>query len=338
VEITKNLKMRRLLLIGCVLVGSCLGDGTPSRNYFRLGNARDAGSTPTPGFALMGGGSDLDAAFRWLCEHANGGDFLILRARGDDEYNAYVNGLCRVNSVSTLIIPDRTAANNPKVAEIIHSAEAIFIAGGDQARYINYWTDTPVQRELNSAIKRGVPIGGTSAGLAVLGSYVYTAQNDQPDGSNLSSAAALMNPFHEQITLKRNFMEIPLLRNTLTDTHFKGRDRMGRTLVFLARIVQSGWSSNPRAIAIDEKAAVLVEADGKASVVGFSTAYFLQVKTAPEVCRSGQPLTFRNISVYRVAAGGQFDLSEWEASRGTSYSVEVDNGVIHSTQAGGSAY
>ena len=50
---------------------------------------------------MMGGGADLDEAFRWLCPKANGGDFLILRARGDDDYNSYVNGLCPLNSVAT---------------------------------------------------------------------------------------------------------------------------------------------------------------------------------------------------------------------------------------------
>jgi len=36
---------------------------------------------------MMGGGSDLDEAFRWLCGKANGGDFLILRAHGGADYN-----------------------------------------------------------------------------------------------------------------------------------------------------------------------------------------------------------------------------------------------------------
>lgn len=62
---------------------------------------------------MMGGGEDLDEAFRWLCQKANGGDFLVLRARGDDAYNPYVNGLCKLNSVATLIIPKRKAALDP---------------------------------------------------------------------------------------------------------------------------------------------------------------------------------------------------------------------------------
>ena len=69
----------------------------------------------------MGGGSDLDEAFRYLCEKGKGGDFLILRARGSADYNPYIKKLCKVNSVGTLVIPDRTSAANPKVVEIIRT-------------------------------------------------------------------------------------------------------------------------------------------------------------------------------------------------------------------------
>jgi cyanophycinase len=329
--------LRRALTI-LLLAGCCAGDPPLSYRYVRYGKQSDLHTMPVAGLALMGGGSDLDVAFKWLCDHASGGDFLILRARGDDAYNAYVNGLCHVNSVSTLIIPDPAAARDPNVAKIIRKAEAIFIAGGDQARYVRGWAGTPVQRQLNDAIARGVPIGGSSAGLAVLGSYVYSAENDKPDDPNLSSREALANPFHEQVVIRRNFLDIPLLRNILTDTHFKARDRIGRTLTFLARIVRDGWSADPRAIGIDEKTAVLVEGDGRASVVGSSAAYFLSVNAMPIVCRAGRPLTFHNISVYRLRAGSQFDLSKWTGSGGDSYSLSVDAGVIHSTQGGGAIY
>jgi cyanophycinase-like exopeptidase len=49
---------------------------------------------------------------------------------------------------------------------------------------------------------------------------------------------------------------------------FAKRDRLGRSLVFLARLVQDGWSTKPREIAVDEKNAVLVEADGQSRIVG----------------------------------------------------------------------
>ena len=125
-----------------------------SYKYFRLGNKEDVQTKPVAGIAMMGGGDDLDEAFRWLCNKGNGGDFLILRARGDDDYNSYVNGVCRANSVATLIIPDRQAAGDPAVAEIIRKAEVVFIAGGDQAKAKSALL--AAEPELMRAAQRGV--------------------------------------------------------------------------------------------------------------------------------------------------------------------------------------
>src|SRR5208283_4112715 len=230
-----------------------------SYQYFRIGNENDVQTRPAAGIAMMGGGSDLDEAFRWLCRKGNGGDFLVLRAAGDCDYNSYVNGLCKLNSVATLILPDREAAQEPAVAEIIRHAEVVFISGGDQGHYIRAWKATLVEDAINANIAAGKPIGGTSAGLAVQGEFAYGALGDKPDDNDLASAQVLPNPYTERVTLVRGFLKIPQLDNLLTDSHFAKRDRMGRTLGFLARVMQDGWSNSPREIAIDEKSAVLVE-------------------------------------------------------------------------------
>lgn len=310
-----------------------------SYQYIRLGEKSDSTATPVAGTAMMGGGADLDDAFRWLCRKANGGDFLILRARGDDDFNPYVNGLCKLNSVATLIIPDRAAALHPAVAEIIRHAEAVFIAGGDQSRYVNFWQGTPVQDAINANVAGGKPIGGTSAGLAVLGEFAYGCLKDKADDNDLASADVLPNPYHERVTLVRDFLKVPYLDNTLTDSHFAKRDRLGRTLVFLSRLVQDGWSKAPREVAIDEKSAVLVESDGKGAVIGSGKGvYFLQVTAAPETCKPNVPLTIRNISAYRAPAGAHFDFKTWTGEGGSGYSITVENGVVRTSLRGNSIY
>jgi cyanophycinase len=310
-----------------------------SYQYFRVGNKEDVQTKPTAGVAMMGGGTDLDEAFRWLCDKGDGGDFLILRATGDDDYNPYVKGLCKANSVATLILPNRDAAMDPAAAEIIRKAEVVFIAGGDQANYVCGWQGTPVEDAINANIAAGKPIGGTSAGLAVQGQFVYACLKDKPDDKDLASTDVLPNPYAERVTLVRDFIRIPHLENLITDSHFAKRDRMGRTLGFLARILQDGWSQNPREVAIDEKSAVLVEADGKGRIVGTGKgAYFLRPTHAPEVCRQGVALTFSGVSVYRVPAGGHFDFVSWSGDGGTAYSLSVAQGKISSTQANHSIY
>jgi cyanophycinase len=327
-----------VLLLFCVAFAGHRADAQ-SYKYFRIGDKQDVQTKPTAGVAMMGGGRDLDEAFRWLCNKGNGGDFLILRATAGDDYNSWVNGLCQANSVATLIIPNREAAEDPAVAEIIRKAEVVFIAGGDQSNYIRGWQGTPVQSAINEDISAGKPIGGTSAGLAVEGEFVYGCMKDKPDDKDLASTDVLPNPYFERVTLERDFLKVPHLETVITDSHFAKRDRLGRSLGFLARIVKDGWSSSPREVAIDERSAVLVEADGKATVVGTGKgAYFMRPTQAPEVCENGVPLTFRRVSVYRVRAGGHFDLVSWTGDGGTAYSLSVEGGKIESTQAGGENY
>jgi cyanophycinase len=327
---------RHWLCLMLVLCGACRAQ---TYKYIRTGRVTDIDTKPSAGVAMMGGGSDLDEAFRWLCQKADGGDFLILRAAGGDDYNAYVNGLCKLNSVSTLIIPDRQAAVDAHVFDIIRQAEVIFIAGGDQARYVDFWKTTPVQDAINEAVAAGKPIGGTSAGLAIEGEFSYGALNDPPDDSELISKDALLNPYFARVTVVRDFLNIPILRNTMTDSHFEKRDRMGRSLVFLARLMQDGWSKEPREIAVDEKSAVLVEAGGRATIVGTGLgAYFMKPTKPPEVCKKGESLTFKDISAYRAPTGSHFDLSTWAGDGGLAYTLSVEKGIVKSSQAGKAIY
>jgi cyanophycinase len=321
-----------LLFVLCT-IGSAFG--AKQYSYFRVGNSNDVTTATTPGTVLMGGGTDVDAAFQWMCQRSGNGDFLVIRATGTDAYNPYIQQLCpNENSVATLIIPNRTAASDPFVVSTIQNAEALWIAGGDQSDYINYWKDSPVGQALNDLISRGVPIGGTSAGMNVLPDFVYSAQASQ----GVTSSQALADPFTRYITLVRDFVNISILQGTIDDPHFVTRDRMGRDLAFMCRLYQKGWSLTPRDIAIDEKTALLIDASGSGSVVGTSTVYFMQAPGAPQVCQPSTPLTYQNIAVYRIDASGSFNLSRWTGKNGTGYTVSANAGVLSSTQSNGSIY
>lgn len=321
------------LIIALFAAGSAFG--AKSYSYFRVGSPNDITASTTAGTVLMGGGTDVDAAFQWMCQRSGGGDFLVIRATGTDAYNPYIQQLCPgENSVATLIIPNRTAASDPFVASTIQNAEALFIAGGNQADYINFWKGTPVESALNALIARGVPVGGTSAGMNVLTEFIYSALASQ----GVTSSQALADPFNRYITLDRDFVNISTVQGLIGDPHFVTRDRMGRDLAFLCRIFTNNWSNMPRGISIDEQTALLVDAGGNATVVGFSTVYFLQAPGAPQVCQAGTPLTYLNIGVYRINSTGTFNLSTWKGTGGVSYSVSANAGVLSSTQSGGSIY
>ncbi|KQZ38903.1 cyanophycinase [Duganella sp. Root1480D1] len=288
-----------------------------------------------PSLVLMGGGTDVDDAFRWMIQKAGGGNFVVIRATGTDAYNPYIyafgNG---VTSVETLIIPNRAAANDPFVLERVRNAEALWIAGGDQADYWEDWKGTPLQAAIQGLANKNIPIGGTSAGLAVLSQYVFNALN-----GSITSPQALSNPYDKSVSLGRDFLALPGMGNMISDMHLDSRDRMGRLVTFMARIVNDGWTPMTHGIGIDVETALLVE-NGNATRVGNGSAYFLNTVGIPEVCKPKTPLTYRNVGVQRLSGGGSFSLTNW-ASYGSStvnYNISAINGVLSSTQQGGSVY
>jgi cyanophycinase len=297
--------------------------------------------------ALLGGPPEgpppeVDAAFAWLFAKSGWGRFVVIGADGSDEYGRYIyrdlpppHPAC----VETLIFTSRDAATDPAVVQTIRGADALFIQGGDQWDYVRMWKDTPVQQALHALLRRGTPVGGSSAGLAVLGEFLFSARND-----TVYSSEALADPYHECMTLDRALIDSPnlgppyaYLRNAITDSHFHDRDRMGRMLAFLARLAQDGWAQAPRAIAVDEMTAVLVEADGLATVVdnrpesSRGSACFLLGPGRPQTCLPGQPLTYEDVSVYRIRASdrdARFDLRTWQGRGGERYSVSARQGQV----------
>ncbi len=294
--------------------------------YFRAGNAADSTVRPRPGIALMGGG-EQDPALKYLCERANGGDFLILRANTEDDYaqkvNEEIRALCALNSAATIVFSEREDSDDPRLVDRITQAEAIFIAGGDQSNYVRFWQETPVQEALNRHIAAGKPIGGSSAGLAVLGEFSFSSMID-----TIHSPAALADPYGNMVTISRDFLRIPLLAGVITDTHFAKRDRMGRLLVFLGRILQDGWAKEVRSIAVEEGAAVLLEPDGQAKVIGAGPAYFLEAKSPPSMCRRKTPLGMSGILVHRAPSGSSFNVKDWKGTGGDDYQLSVVNGEV----------
>ena len=218
--------------------------------------------------------------------------------------------------------------------QTIRNAEALFIAGGDQSNYIRYWKGTPVEDAINHVAAKPAPIGGTSAGMAVMGEYVYSAEGEE----SLTSAVALADPYAPDLTLARDFLALPGLENVVTDQHLQERDRIGRTVALLARLQEDGWSAAPRAIAADRETAVHID-PGTGTAEVFATAdhptpyaYFMSPKGPPTTCERGKPLTTAAIAVYRIGPGGRFDLAKWQGSGGIAYELIVRDGVLHSSR------
>jgi cyanophycinase-like exopeptidase len=331
----------RLVLVAVLAASILTGCATtrpdrsgPGYAYYVTGSPADV-VKPTRGlWVAQGGGDDVPANFERMGEFGGGGDFVVLRASGGADYNDYIYERCRCDSVETIVFDRGAAMNDPFVIATIRNAEAIFIGGGDQANYIRFWKDTPVEDAINFVAAKPAPIGGTSAGMAVLGEYVYSAEGKD----SLTAPVALQNPYAPDLTLARGFLALAGLENVITDQHLQERDRIGRTVALLSRLQQDGWSARPHAIAADRETALHVDpATGTAEV--FATAdhptpyvYFMTPRGAPALCAPGKPLASGPVDLYRIGPGGRFDLRAWQGSGGIAYTLEAKDGVLLSSR------
>lgn len=319
--------------MGLVLGTAFDTQGQSYTSYF-TGNTENVDVEPDFGLCLMGGGGESDQAMAWWLSKANGGDVVVIRTSGSDGYNNYMYSQLgvEVNSVETIVFHSAEAANDPYVVDKLNNAEAIWMAGGNQATYISMWQDTPVQEAINNLINvKGGPVGGISAGMAVMGQAYFPAI-----AGSVNSESALNNPFSSQMQFGYDdFIHAPFMENVITETHLNDptRIRYGRVTAFLARL---GYDQGirPLAMASNEYCAIAIEEDGLARAFGEfpdyddDYVYFLQANcvepSAPEILESGQPLTWirddEAVKVYRVPATetgtNYFDLNTWADGEG----------------------
>ena len=304
-----------------------------AQNYteYATGSSTDIDTNHEFGICMMGGASENDDAMIWFLNKANEGDVVVLRASGSDGYNDYfyTDLGVTINSVTTFVINNEAGATDAYVLQKVANAEAIWFAGGDQFDYVSFFKDNAMEDALNSFIntKQGV-IGGTSAGMAILGSGYFSAEN-----GTVTNAQALSNPYHNRMTLGYNdFLDIPFLEHVITDTHYDDPDRRGRHAAFLARYATD---NNTRAfgIACNEYTAVCIDELGRAYVYGEypdypEFAFFLQANcvgdSMPETCVDGQPLTWNQggeaIKVAKIpglySGENYIDLTDWSNGQG----------------------
>lgn len=308
---------------------------TPSTNPYslgRVGTSTDIVTTSETGLVLMGGGSDVDAAFRWMIQKSGGGDFVILRASGGNGYNDYVYGFGGLNSVETFLVNSVAAANDSTVIDRLLKAEAVFIAGGDQSRYLALWEGSKVAEAIQFLIsEKGIPIGGTSAGCAIMGEYVYSGEK-----GSITSEEALANPYHEKLTVRKSsLINHPFLNGVITDQHFTQRNRHGRLVAFMARLKQVSQSP-VKGIAVDEQTALVIDKDGNYRVMGSNRVLLIQendITAEPEIKEVGRPLTWSvnqqalRANWYRSIVDPEEQKTPYWADEADSFWY-VENGVL----------
>jgi cyanophycinase-like exopeptidase len=318
-----------LLLLALLLLPAAEARAKVTR--YLTGNAADvAPALAGPAHDFGGGGTDVDAALQWIIDRVRGCtscatkvDVVILRSTGSNGYNDYIYAMNGVDSVETLVITSSRDSNTVSVETTVRNAEVVFFAGGDQCNYVKYFRGTKVETAVESVYVRGGGTGGTSAGLAIQGEFTYDACT-----GSVTSSQALLDPYHRYITFTYDFFNWANLNDVITDSHFVTRDRMGRTMAFVARQIRDGRATSALGFAVNEKTSVVVDKNGLARVIGDGPAYFVLGDHVPEVCEAGRPLIHSNFKIWKIANGGTFDLR----NRPTTgyYTVSVSNGSLSS--------
>jgi beta-aspartyl-peptidase (threonine type) len=316
------------LIVSLALTTEVHAAPAPAYDYYFAGDRQ----APTPGktqgaLLLLGGGDWPVPAFRWFVEKMGHGHLVILSASGtDDLQKDFVNEIGGAASVETIVFHSREAASDPRVLKILRHADGIFFGGGDQSNYVRFIKGTPLNAAIEAHVRAGKPLGGTSAGLAILGAWSYGAM----DGGSLLSEDAMKNPLGSGVTLVGDFLHLPYLSRVITDSHFAIRERWGRLLVFVGRLATEQNDAGITGVGIDEKAALCVDANGIGQVfsVGRGFAWLVRPMRAPDALLP-QPFNFRAVPVVGLGEESSIDLKSFAVTKPAfQLRVNIANGAF----------
>lgn len=313
--------MRRLVrwsLAAAMAAGAVTAVAPPAdaaASRIRLGSTSDV-TRPAwngPAFTMNGSGSVVISSMTGALDDIRGGsgslDVVVLAGSAPSSGSKTpecdtIMTLSGVNSCTTWTLTAASDGNNAQVNADIRNAEFVYFAGGDQCRYAA-WKGTSLEASVELVVAKGGGSGGGSAGLHINSPLVYDACK-----GSVTSSEALANPYNRYITFTTGMFAWPNYQNVINDSHFVTRDRMGRTMAFVARAIKDGLTSNGSAwgVGIEEGGSLLIGADGHSTLYG-KDAYVVLGDHQPEQASAGTPLTFRDYKIWHLSPGDTYDFA-----------------------------
>jgi cyanophycinase len=190
----------------------------------------------------------------------------------------------------------REEATRDEWLKWLETATGIFLTGGNQLRISTILGGTPVAKMIRKLNARGVAVGGTSAGAAILSEHMIASGSE---GATPRAGAAVLAP------------GFGMTNRVIIDQHFRQRDRLGRLLTALAY--------NPFAVGIglDEDTAAFIDPDDVIRVTGTGAITIVDVgeltHSSLASADPGKPVCLTNIKVHILTQGGSFDLKSRQA-------------------------
>ncbi len=275
---------------------------------------------------MVGGGGEnygswSDNPYGWFVEKAGFGKIINIDVdEASDWYPTYFESLGASITSYNLQIATEADANSFPIFQELLSANGIFIEGGDQWDYVSTWKNTYVQTAIQSVYDNGGVIGGTSAGLAILGEIVFDGQN-----GSLTSDQAAYNPYHYRVSITDDFLNI--LPGVFTDSHFNERGRLARLTVMLARRNQDN-NEDLLGIGVEYKTAFCVDESMIGTVHGEMVTIIHQSDSSEIQCIANEPPRFTDIVFNQLLDGDQYNLSTREFVGAGSWSEPFDPDIM----------
>ncbi|MGW4523366.1 hypothetical protein [Amycolatopsis sp. NPDC004378] len=302
------------VLAACVaLTGLANPVADASATRTRAGNTADVtrSSWSGPAYTMNGSGSVVAETMRKAIDTIRGGtgtlDIVVLAGSTPSSGSRTpecdtVMGLAGVNSCTTWVLTRASDGNDSRVNSDVRNAEFVYFAGGDQCRYAA-WKGTSLQASVQSVVAKGGGSGGGSAGTHINSSIVYDACSGSVD-----SRAALQNPYDPDISFTTGMFSWPNYGDTINDSHFVTRDRMGRLMAFTARAVADRLATSGAVwgAGVEEGGSLFLGPNGTATLSG-QDAYIVLADHQPEQAVAGRPLTYRGFKIWHLRPGSTFD-------------------------------
>jgi cyanophycinase len=266
-----------------------------------------------------GKGAWAEEVFGWMVEKGNKGAAIIIGAVPLEEPDNRIDLFLKLGAKScTGLVIDEKNADTKEVYDQVAAASVVFIRGGAQERYVNWWKGTRTEEAIHDVFNKGGVIAGTSAGCAILGEVSYDSKN-----GSLKPMEALQDACHKHLTLTTDFLG--LVPGVLFDTHFTERGRIARLPVMLAHVRDELHRDDVVGIGVDPRTALCVEPDGTATIRGEGSVtlveFALGTRTQIDL---GLPPAVACAFITIVPAGTTFDT---KARRVTSGLMEAKTSV-----------
>ncbi len=263
--------------------------------------ARQPATQPKGNLFIIGGGKRTAALMQSMLStaHLKPSDYIVVlpMATAEPDTALYyfaqsLQSLCNNHIVSF----NFTAAtvNRQSWLDSLQHARLIYIAGGDQSRFMQVVVNTPVFTAIHTAYEQGATIAGTSAGAAVMSREMITGKELLGDTTYNATFKKLQD---KNLELRPG---LGLIDHVIIDQHFIVRSRYNRLLSAIARF------PSYVCIGIDEATAIIVH-NNQATVTGDSQVIVFRDPQQLSTTRAGL-IKFSDIKMSIYTQGDTFRL------------------------------